>query len=252
MQRRKLVAGNWKMNGVRASLSELHAMRDAVRAGQASHVDLLICPPATLLAAAVTAVDGAFHIGGQTCHDAPSGAYTGEVSAAMLADAGARYVILGHSERRTLFGETDAMVRSKAQAAAEAGLIRIVCVGETESERLDGRALDVIERQLAASLPDAATGADMIVAYEPVWAIGTGRTPTLEDVAQVHRAMRTALVGRYGEQVGQAMRLLYGGSVKSGNCAELMAAEDVDGALVGGASLKSADIMAICAAIHAV
>lgn len=245
MSARKLIAGNWKMNGLTASLEELRAMRDAVAGGHLSHVDLLICPPATLVAAAAQTVGDAFPVGGQDCHERQEGAFTGNISAAMLVDAGATHVIVGHSERRTLHGETDDIVRAKAEAAHAAGLTAVICIGETESERETGQTLDVLGRQLAGSVPDGATADTVIVAYEPVWAIGTGRTPTVDDVAEAHGFMRARLAERFGD-AGRAMRLLYGGSVKPGNCATLLAVDNVDGALVGGASLKSADIVAIC------
>ena len=250
MTARKLIAGNWKMNGLKASLEELRAMRDAVAGGQLSHVDLLICTPATLLAAAAQTVGGAFPVGGQDCHERQEGAFTGNISAAMLADAGATHVIVGHSERRTLHGETDDVVRAKAEAARGAGLTAVICIGETEGERETGQTLDVLGRQLAGSVPDGATAEHVVIAYEPVWAIGTGKTPTVEDVAEAHGFMRARLRERFGE-AGGAMRLLYGGSVKPGNCATLLAVDNVDGALVGGASLKSADIVAICDGVRA-
>ncbi|QOG05528.1 triose-phosphate isomerase [Aureimonas sp. OT7] len=245
MSARKLIAGNWKMNGLMASLEELRAMRDAVADGHLAHVDLLICTPATLVAAAAQTVGDAFPVGGQDCHERQEGAFTGNISATMLADAGATHVIVGHSERRTLHGETDALVRAKAEAARAAGLTAVICIGETEGEREAGQTLDVLGRQLAGSVPDGATAEQVVVAYEPVWAIGTGRTPTLDDVAEAHGFIRARLYERFGE-AGRAMRLLYGGSVKPGNCATLLAVDNVDGALVGGASLKSADIVAIC------
>ena len=216
---RPLVAGNWKMNGLAAALREVEAAAAGYDAALAQRCDLLICPPATLVAAA-KARSGRVAIGGQTCHEAASGAFTGEIAAEMLADAGASHVIVGHSERRALFGESDAAVKAKAAAAHRAGLVAIVCVGETEAERKAGRALAVVAGQLAASLPDIGRAAETVVAYEPVWAIGTGLTPTPADVGEMHAAIRAALVGRYGEE-GRRMRILYGGSVKPSNAVRL-------------------------------
>jgi triosephosphate isomerase len=209
--------------------------------------DLLVCPPATLLFASAASVIGSrVAIGAQDCHVAASGAHTGDISPQMLADAGATAVIVGHSERRADHGETDALVRRKAEAAWNEGLVAIICIGETQSERDAGQALDVVGRQLAGSVPDGATASNTVVAYEPVWAIGTGRTPTVGEVAEVHDFMRKSLAGRFaGEAAG--IRLLYGGSVKPSNAAELMAVSNVNGALVGGASLKAADFLAIAA-----
>jgi triosephosphate isomerase (TIM) len=246
--RRKLAAGNWKMNGTRASLAELAALK--TEQAEAA-CDILVCPPATLLAWAADAVGAApILIGGQDCHAAASGAHTGDISAAQLADAGAEYVILGHSERRADHGETDALVRAKAEAALKAGLVVIVCVGETEADRDAGRTLDVIGTQLQGSVPDAATAHTCVIAYEPVWAIGTGRTPTLGQIAEVHAFLRKRLTERFAAE-GWGFRLLYGGSVKPSNAAEIFAVPDVDGALVGGASLKAADFGAIIAALDA-
>lgn len=244
-----LVAGNWKMNGLKADLSEVDAMIAGISADLAGRVDTMICAPATLLAAladrtAAGAVPGALAVGGQDCHAAGSGAHTGDISAEMLKDAGASAVIVGHSERRTDHGERDADVNAKAQAAWRAGLVAIICVGETEAERKAGQALEVVERQLGASVPDGARAENTVIAYEPVWAIGTGLTPTAADVEEVHTAMRGSLTKRLGAE-GAAMRLLYGGSVKPANAAELMAVADVDGALVGGASLKAKDFLGI-------
>ena len=217
-------------------------------AEQLGACDVMICPPATLVAAASAATGRTrIAIGGQDCHPAVSGAHTGDVSAEMLADAGASAVIVGHSERRTDHGESDAVVRAKAQAARRAGLTAIVCVGETEAERRSGATLDVVARQLAGSLPDGCRATDTVVAYEPVWAIGTGLTPTVADVAEVHAAVRRALVQRFGEE-GRRMRLLYGGSVKPANARELISVAEVNGALVGGASLRAEDFLGIIAA----
>ncbi|KAA0970478.1 triose-phosphate isomerase [Aureimonas fodinaquatilis] len=247
---RKLIAGNWKMNGLKAGLAEIAAVRDAVESGSTAHVDVLLCPPATLLAAACETAATGLAIGGQDCHTAQSGAFTGDISAAMVADSGASHVLVGHSERRTLHGEDDATVRAKAQAAWNAGLVAVVCIGETQAERDAGTTLQVLERQLRESLADEATAANCTVAYEPVWAIGTGLTPTVDDVADAHRFMREKLVERFGES-GADFRILYGGSVKPDNAAELLSVANVDGALVGGASLKSADFIAICKAVRA-
>lgn len=245
-KRRPLIAGNWKMNGLKASLSELVAMgQGAGEIGQKA--DLLICPPATLVSSAVAAASGSkVAIGGQDCHPKASGAHTGDISAEMLADAGATAVIVGHSERRTDHHESDELVRSKAEAAWRAGLVAIVCVGETREERDAGRALDVIGTQVVGSLPDGVTASNTVVAYEPVWAIGTGLTPTTKDVEEVHGFIRSKLRERFSGEGGK-VRILYGGSVKPSNATELMAVADVDGALVGGASLKATDFLAIAA-----
>lgn len=243
---RPLVAGNWKMNGLKAALTEALKVRDAIAADPGA--DVLICPPATLVGALAAAADGTrLAVGAQDCHAAASGAHTGDVSAEMLKDAGATAVILGHSERRADHGETSAAVRAKVGAAHRAGLVAIVCVGETAGERTAGLTLTVVGRQLTASLPDGVGGATTVVAYEPVWAIGTGLTPTAADVAEVHAALRAALVARYGA-AGAAIRLLYGGSVKPSNARELLGVANVDGALVGGASLKADDFLGILAA----
>ena len=246
--RRKLAAGNWKMNGTRASLDEVRALgRDNARAS----CDILICPPATLVAlAADAAAGGPVLIGGQDCHTGAFGADTGDIAAAQLADSGASHVILGHSERRADHGETDRLVAEKARAAHAAGLTAIICVGETEAERYGGATLGVIGGQLAGSVPAAATGQDTVIAYEPVWAIGTGRTPSLAQIAEVHDFLRAELTARFGP-AGAAFRLLYGGSVKPANAAEIFAVANVDGALVGGASLKAADFGQIIAALGA-
>jgi triosephosphate isomerase len=243
---RPLVAGNWKMHGLFASASEL-ARIVAGGAALSAKVDLMICPPATLIASFAAAARGsAVTIGAQDCHPDASGAHTGDIAAEMLKDAGAMAVIVGHSERRTDHHETDAQVRAKALAARRAGLTAIVCVGEQRAEREAGRTLDVIGLQLDGSLPDGASGADLVVAYEPVWAIGTGLTPTIADVAQAHGFIRKRLNDRYGA-AGGAVRILYGGSVKAANAAELLNIANVNGALVGGASLKAADFLAIAA-----
>jgi len=244
--RRPLVAGNWKMNGLRSSRAELDALIAAIQSGPQARCDVMIAPPFTLVMDFASATDGSqLTIAGQDCSALAPGAHTGDVAATMLADAGASAVIVGHSERREDHRETDDEVKAKALAAYEAGLMAIICVGETELERDRGETLEIVTGQLAGSVPDTATAANSVVAYEPVWAIGTGRTPTAEDVAKVHAAMREALVARFGQEVGNGFRLLYGGSVKPANAAELMAVADVDGALVGGASLKAADFNGI-------
>jgi triosephosphate isomerase len=229
-----LIAGNWKMHGLKASIAELEALLAAPpRAG----VELLVCPPATLLAAFAARARGSqVLVGAQDCHWEASGAHTGDLSAPMLADAGASHVIVGHSERRADHGETDAIVRRKAEAVLAAAMVPILCIGETLEQRDAGATLEVIARQLDGSLPE---GGPLVLAYEPVWAIGTGRTPTVDQVAEVHGAIRA--------RVGPDVPILYGGSVKPANAAELLAVRHVDGALVGGASLKAADFLAIVA-----
>jgi triosephosphate isomerase len=244
---RPLVAGNWKMNGLTASLSEIKAMREAVDAGKAGAAELAVCPPATLLAQAASALKGGkVSLGAQDCHAQTSGAFTGDIAAPMIKDAGASYVIVGHSERRQYHGETDAAVKAKAEAALKAGLTAIVCVGETRAEREAGKAIEVVSTQVRGSLPAGGAPETVVVAYEPVWAIGTGLTPTPADVAEVHAAIRKLLGEVYGA-AGAKLRILYGGSVKPANAKELLGLANVDGALVGGASLKAADFMAIAA-----
>ncbi len=245
---RPLVAGNWKMNGLKPSLKEVSAMRSAVEAGGAGRAELALCPPATLVMAVAELCRGsAITVGGQDCHAKASGAHTGDISAQMLKDCGATYVIVGHSERRTDHKETDADVAAKALAAKSAGLVAIICVGETEAERRAGQELTVVARQLEGSIPADFTSAELVVAYEPVWAIGTGLTPTTQDVANMHASIRGLLVKKLGEE-GAGVRILYGGSVKPGNAVELMGVPDVDGALVGGASLTAKDFMGIAGA----
>lgn len=244
MALRKLVAGNWKMNGTRAALAELDAI--AAAAAAAPSLDVLICPPFTIVADAVAKAPG-IAIGGQDCHSGIKGAHTGCVAAVMLKDIGAAYVIVGHSERRTDNHETSPEVCTKAEAAIAAGLVPIVCVGETEGQRDEGKAGMVVADQLAGSVPPSATAATLVVAYEPVWAIGTGRTPSTPDVAEMHALIRAKLIDLLGEE-GQGVRILYGGSVKPDNAAELMAVPDVDGALVGGASLTAAAFVPIITA----
>jgi triosephosphate isomerase (TIM) len=244
---RPLIAGNWKMNGLKGSAGEFEAMLAGASA-VAGKADLLVCPPVTLVAAFAAKAKGvkAFAVGAQDCHPKASGAHTGDISAEMLADAGATAIIVGHSERRADHGESDALVRQKAEAAWRAGLVAIVCIGETREQRDAGKTLDICGTQLKGSLPDGATSANLVVAYEPVWAIGTGLTPTPQDVEQVHRFIRDQLTGRFRGE-GAKIRILYGGSVKPSNAAELMAVANVNGALVGGASLKASDFLAIAA-----
>ncbi len=244
---RPLVAGNWKMNGLAASLAEAGKLKVALAAKPAG-CDVLICPPATLVAGlALAMAGGSVAIGGQDCHASVSGAHTGDISAEMLRDAGATAVIVGHSERRADHAESDAVVRAKAEAAHRAGLLAIVCVGETLEQRKAGETLAIVARQLAKSVPDGATTANTVIAYEPVWAIGTGLTPTTADIAEVHAALRCQLSSRFST-AGAGMRLLYGGSVKPSNANELMRVANVNGALVGGASLKADDFMGIIGA----
>jgi triosephosphate isomerase len=245
--RRKLAAGNWKMNGTGAALPEITAISQAH--GDAA-VDVLICPPATLLHRVSDAADGAIATGGQDCHAADSGAHTGDISAAMLAEAGATYVILGHSERRQDHGESDLEVREKARAAMQAGLKTIICVGESLDEREASNTLDIIAGQLAGSVPDTVTGESLVIAYEPIWAIGTGKTPTLDQIGEVHDFIRAELERRFGAGVGRSTRILYGGSVKPGNAGEIFAVSNVDGALVGGASLRAEDFSPIVEALE--
>jgi triosephosphate isomerase len=245
---RKLAAGNWKMNGTAASLAEIETLTEDY---PDPACEVLICPPATLIAQAAWAAKGsALRLGGQDCHAKTSGAHTGDLSAAMLKDAGAAYVILGHSERRADHGETDAQVQAKALAAVAAGLVPVVCLGETEAQRDAGQTLEVIGAQLDGSVPAGSTAATLVIAYEPVWAIGTGRTPTTAQIAEVHAFLRDRLTARIGAEAA-GVRLLYGGSVKPSNAAEIFAVPHVDGALVGGASLKAADFGPIIAALSA-
>ena len=239
-----LIAGNWKMNGLTGALAELSALADRLKEREDAP-EVLVCPPATLLSAADYALkDAAIAVGGQDCHQAEAGAHTGDISAEMLKDAGAAYVIVGHSERRADHGESDEAVRAKAEAAMRAGLVPIVCVGETEAQRDAGEAEAVVTGQLAGSIPDGALDQGLVVAYEPVWAIGTGRTPNAEDIAAMHGAIRAALETRFGAEAA-GVRLLYGGSVKPGNARDILSIDHVDGALVGGASLKAEDFIPI-------
>jgi len=242
--RRPLVAGNWKMNGLQSSATEVETLV-AASAGLSRTLDLMVCPPATLVAGFTALAKGSpLLIGGQDCHPERAGAYTGDIAAEMLADAGASAVIVGHSERRSYHHEDDALVRRKAQAAWRAKLAAIVCVGETEAERDALRTLDVVGRQLDGSLPDGATATSLVVAYEPVWAIGTGRTPAPADVIEVHAFIRERLTARFGGEA-TGIRVLYGGSVKPANAGDLLRLANVDGALVGGASLKAGEFIGI-------
>ena len=242
---RPLIAGNWKMNGAKLALKELGLMIEGYDAALRGKVDLLVCPPATLLyAASVMALGSGVKTGAQDCHAEVSGAHTGDISAGMIADCGASYVLAGHSERRQNHGETDALVKAKAAAAHVAGLTAIICVGETLQQRDAGQAVPVVKRQMSRSIPDAATAENTVIAYEPVWAIGTGLTPSSADILDMHAAMREALKRAFGKQAA-SVRLLYGGSVKPGNAAEILKLANVNGALAGGASLKAADFLGI-------
>jgi triosephosphate isomerase len=245
MALKKLVAGNWKMHGLTADLAEIQAIADC--AGRYPQVDVALCVPAILIERAVRSVPG-FAIGGQDVHGAEKGAHTGSISAQMLLDAGAVLTIVGHSERREAQRESDAEVKAKSEAALAAGLSTILCVGESLAVRDAGRAVETVVSQLESSLPDNPIGeAELAVAYEPIWAIGTGKVPTGEEIAEMHSTIRSRLRQRYGPS-GEEMRILYGGSVKASNAPEIFAIPDVDGSLVGGASLKSADFMPIVAA----
>lgn len=238
--RRKIAAGNWKMNGLQAAISEA----SAIAAHDANGVEVLICPPATMLA---QMADLSIATGGQDCHANTSGAHTGDISADQLADAGATFTLTGHSERRTDHGETDAAINAKSQAAYAAGLTAVICIGETLAEREANTTLDVINTQLAGSIPDAATARNTVIAYEPVWAIGTGKVPTTDQIAKVHAHIRATLAARFTD--GDTFSILYGGSVKASNASEIFTIKDVDGALVGGASLKAADFTPIITAL---
>ncbi|MEM7068191.1 MAG: triose-phosphate isomerase [Pseudomonadota bacterium] len=247
-----LVAGNWKMNGFRNSLGELGEMTKGYGAGMRSQLDMLVCVPATLiLTAAHVCLGTRVSIGGQDCHANQGGAHTGDISSEMIADCGGTAVIVGHSERRTDHGEINETVKAKAEAGLRGDLLTIVCIGETQAQREAGETLQVLKDQLEGSMPNSSTAGTVVVAYEPVWAIGTGLVPSVEDVAEAHAFMREYLAGRFGDE-GNSMRLLYGGSVKPGNAAELMAIANVDGALVGGASLKAEDFLGICGAYGAI
>ena len=243
-----LVAGNWKMNGIGQGLSEIRTVMNTAMSGLDRDVDTLLCVPATLVHRAAEVAKGTpLKIGGEDCHTKDSGAHTGDISAIMLKDCGASHVIVGHSERRTDHRESDATVRAKAEAAWRAGLVAVICIGEVESERKAGKTLDVLSTQLAGSLPEGLTQDNSVIAYEPVWAIGTGLTPTAADVAEAHAHIRGEMAKRFPQEC-TSVRILYGGSVKPSNAVELLGVANVDGALVGGASLKAADFLAICEA----
>jgi len=244
-----LIAGNWKMNGLASSLSELTVLKEAL-VQTPPPCEVLVCPPASLIAQANWHVKSAFALGGQDCHAKDKGAFTGDISAEMLKDAGASYVIVGHSERRQYHGEGDATVAAKAQAAWRAGLKAVICIGESLAERDAGTATHICSGQLDGSVPDGATAANTVIAYEPVWAIGTGRTPTSPDIAAMHAHIRSCLTGRLGEGA-KAMLILYGGSVNPANAAEILSLPEVGGALVGGASLKAADFLKIIGSVKA-
>jgi triosephosphate isomerase len=243
-----LLAGNWKMNGLRASMAEIRALNRGL-AETPPRGDILVCPPATLIAEAAKAAEGGpVAIGGQDCHPLGSGAFTGDISAEMLRDAGATAVILGHSERRLYHAEVDSLIAAKVKAAHRTGLTAILCVGESETQRKQGRAGEVVAAQLEACVPAEITVSDLVVAYEPIWAIGTGKTPRAVEIAQMHGAVRALLTARFGADASE-IRILYGGSVKPENAAEILAVPNVDGALIGGASLKAADFLAIIRAV---
>ncbi len=245
---RPLVAGNWKMNGTSASLAELRSIANGFMNGLDAEADGLVCVPATLIArAAEVAKSSPVRIGGEDCHEKETGAYTGDISAEMVKDAGASHVIVGHSERRQYHAETDAAVAAKAAAAWRAGLVAVICIGETADERKAGETLKILSRQVEGSVPSSAAAANTVVAYEPVWAIGTGLTPTAQDVADAHAHIRAELAKRVGDEAAK-MRILYGGSVKPSNAVELLGVANVDGALVGGASLKAVDFLGIAEA----
>jgi triosephosphate isomerase (TIM) len=243
---RSLIAGNWKMNGVGRSLGEVEKL-GRLLAADPPNADVAICPPATLLDRLTAAAPRAVATGGQDCHSAASGAFTGDVSAGQLKDAGATFVILGHSERRAGYGETDALIGAKAVAAFGAGLVPIICVGETRGERIGGTFEAIVGGQLAGSIPDDAAGRDFVIAYEPVWAIGTGLTPTSAEIAAMHGMIRDRLTARFGDQ-GKGVRILYGGSLKPANAREILDLPNVNGGLVGGASLLADDFFAIISA----
>ncbi|WP_375641471.1 triose-phosphate isomerase [Bartonella sp. CM100XJJH] len=244
---RPFLAGNWKMNGTSESLGELRAIATGVNSDLSHLFEALICIPATLLSRASDMLDSEnILLGGQNCHFDDHGPYTGDISAFMLRDAGASHVIIGHSERRTVYQENDAIVCAKVQAAWRAGLVALVCIGETLEERNNNKVLDILTQQLEESLPDDATAENTIIAYEPIWAIGTGNTATLEDIAKIHHFIRDKVRSRFGDE-GKKIRLLYGGSVKPSNAFELLSISHVNGVLIGGASLKAVDFLTICA-----
>jgi triosephosphate isomerase (TIM) len=247
MARRIMIAGNWKMNGLeKDGLALASDLAQRMKSGNTDKIEMLVSPPFILISKVVDTVAGSgIHVSGQDCHSAEKGAHTGDISAWMLKDAGCSYVIVGHSERRTNHGETDAVVKAKAEAALAAGLNVIVCIGETLEERDAGKTLDVNRRQLHGSLPDGATDSNTVVAYEPVWAIGTGRTATPEQAQEVHAMIRGELNGKLGQSAGEGMRILYGGSMNAKNAAELLTQRDIDGGLIGGAALKADDFWTI-------
>ncbi len=245
--RRPLIAGNWKMNGLQEDgLTLASAVGEFMKSQGAAGFEMLVCPPFTLIGAVGQAITGSgVKLGAQDCHPAAKGAHTGDISAAMLADAGCSHVLVGHSERRTDHGESDDLVNAKAVAAHNSGLSAVICIGETEAERDGGKTLDVVKSQIAGSVPGSATPANTVLAYEPVWAIGTGRTPTVQEVQEVHAFIRAELAAKLGRDAADGIRLLYGGSMNPGNARELLALADVDGGLIGGASLKPDDFAAI-------
>jgi triosephosphate isomerase len=246
--RRKLIAGNWKMNGMQADMAQAMALAKGLST-KTANCDVMLCPPATLILSMADKLSPTMvSVGAQDCHVETSGAFTGDVSAEMLKDAGATAVIVGHSERRAGYHESSSLVKQKAEAAWRAGMMAIICVGETQRERESGVALNVVSQQVRGSLPVGATAANTVIAYEPVWAIGTGLTPTLEDIAQVHAQIREDLKELTGNEA-EGLRVLYGGSVKPSNAKEILAVENVDGALVGGASLKADDFLGIISAV---
>lgn len=243
--RQRLAVGNWKMNGLQSDLREIAALSDVAKSADCK---VVICPPATLIHAA-SHISDAIAIGGQTCHEMPSGAHTGDISAQMLADCGAQYVILGHSERRQDHCETDQIVHDQTQMAWDAGLIAIICIGENLEDNKAGQTLQIIGQQLAASVPNQATAENLVIAYEPIWAIGTGLIPTLEEIHNIHSFIRAELIKRFEKITGQSIRILYGGSMNAKNVSDILAVSNVDGGLVGGASLKAVDFSKIIAAV---
>lgn len=251
MSRKVLIAGNWKMNGLLADGAALakDVAAEAKKLGK-PECEFLVCPPFTLLTTVKKALRGSkVALGAQDCHMAEKGAHTGDISPVMLKDCGCAYVIVGHSERRANHHESNEIVCQKAEAAYKAGLKAVICIGETEAERDAGKTIDVCTKQIMGSVPDSATAVNTVIAYEPVWAIGTGKTPTAADVEEVHAAIRKVVAKKLGKATANKMRLLYGGSVKPSNAAELLALPDVDGGLIGGASLKASDFMGIAATV---
>ena len=243
-----LVAGNWKMNGLNSGMDELEVMRDQFKSDLSEKIDMLVCLPFTMLAKAGEMTSRSpVKIGAQNCHKEIKGAHTGDISVEMITDCGGEAVIVGHSERRTDHGETNVQICEKAQTVLHWGHMAVICIGESDAQRKQGATLDVLKKQMAESIPDSADNGEIVIAYEPIWAIGTGLTPTVDDVEKAHQFMRAYLVERFGE-AGNTIRLLYGGSVKPSNAVELMGISNVDGALIGGASLKAEDFLGICAA----